>query len=135
MGITFSTTIHPYVNNQPSLLYTPKVPRRPPRKRALSEPDKFEVFTNRDKVKDFTSFTSEHTPFCYDFKRFDDRVQYYNLCFTTESGAPAVRESMTLVYMSLCLMMDMLFHYLSGSAMDKIAPSQGSACLKILHRI
>ena len=27
-------------------------------------------------------------------------------------------------------MMDMLFHYLSGSAMDKIAPSQGSACLE-----
>ena len=28
-------------------------------------------------------------------------------------------------------MMDMLFHYLSGSTMDKIVPSQFSACLKI----
>ena len=37
--------------------------------------------------------------------------------------------------MSLCLMMDMLFQYLSGSAMDKITPLQGSACLKILRRI
>ena len=89
-------TIHPCVNSQPSLLNTPKVLRRSPRKRALSEPDEFEVFTNRDKVKDFTSFTSEHIPFCYDFKRFDDRVQYYNLCFDTESGAPAVRECITI---------------------------------------
>ena len=32
-------------------------------------------------------------------------------------------------------MMDMLFQYLSGSAMDKFAPSQSSAYLKILHRI
>ena len=116
---------HSCVNSQPLLLDTQKVPRRSPRKRALSEPNKFEVFTNRDKVKDFTSFTSEHNPFCYDFKRFDDRVQYYNLCFDTESGA----------LLSLCLMMDMLFHYLSGSTIDKIAPLQGLACLKILHRI
>ena len=65
-------------------------------KRALPEPDEFDVLKNRDKVKDFTSFTSEHTPFCYDFKRFDDRVQYYNLCFDTESGAPAVRECITI---------------------------------------
>ena len=33
-----------------------------------------------------------HAPFCYDFKRFDDRVQYYNVCIDTENGAPAVRE-------------------------------------------
>ena len=32
-------------------------------------------------------------------------------------------------------MMDMLFHYLSGSTMDKIVPSQFSAYLKILYRI
>ena len=37
--------------------------------------------------------------------------------------------------MSLCRMMDMLFLCLRGSAMDKIVPLQGSACLKILHRI
>ena len=71
-----------------------------PRKRALPESDEFEVFTNRDKVKDFTSFTSEHAPFRYDFKRFDDRAQYYSLCFDTESGAPAVRECIT-IYTSL----------------------------------
>ena len=80
-------TIHPCVNSQPSLINTPKVPRPSPRKRALPEPDEFYVFTNRDKVKDFTSFTSEHTPFCYDFKRFDGRVQYYNSRFDTEIGA------------------------------------------------
>ena len=85
-------TIHPCANSQPSFLNTPKVPRRSPRKRALLEPDDFEVFTNREKVKDFTSFTCEHTPLCHDFKRFDHKVQYYNLCFDIESGAPAVRE-------------------------------------------
>ena len=37
--------------------------------------------------------------------------------------------------MSLCLMMDILFHNLSGFAMDKIAQSQGSAWLNVLHRI
>ena len=37
--------------------------------------------------------------------------------------------------MSLCLMMDILFHYMIGSAMDKILPLQGSAYLKTLHRI
>ena len=31
---------------------------------------------------------------------------------------------LTLVYMSLCLIMDILFHYLSGFAMDKITPLQ-----------
>ena len=57
-------TIHPCVNSQSSLLNTPKVPMRSPGKRALPEPDESEVVKNRDKVKDFTSFTSEHTPFC-----------------------------------------------------------------------
>ena len=89
-------TIHPCVNSQLSLLNTPKVSRRSPRKRELSEPDEFEVFTNRDKAKNFTSFPSEHTPFFYDFKRFDDRVQYYKLCFDTESGVPAVRKCITI---------------------------------------
>ena len=52
-------TIHQCVNSQPSLLNnTPKVPRRSPRKRALSERDEFELFTKQDKVNDFTSFTS-----------------------------------------------------------------------------
>ena len=88
-------TIDPCVNSQLSLLNAPKVPRRSRRKRALSEPGQFQVFTNQDKVKDITSFTSEHIPFGYDFKRFDDRVQYYNLCFDTETGAPAVRECIT----------------------------------------
>ena len=62
----------------------------------MSEPEEFQAFTNRDKVKNFTSFTSDHTPFCYYFKRFDDRVQYYNLCFQTECSAPAVRECLTI---------------------------------------
>ena len=97
-------TIQPCVNNQPSLLNTPKVPRRSPRKRALLEPSKLEVFRNWDKVKDFTSFTSEHTSFCYDFKRFDGRIQHYNLCFETESGAHAVHKCIaieTSLYVSL----------------------------------
>ena len=89
-------TIDPCVNSQLSLLNAPKVPRRSRRKRALSEPGQFQVFTNQDKVKDITSFTSEHIPFGYDFKRFDDRVQYYNLCFDTESGAPAVHPCITI---------------------------------------
>ena len=96
MGITSNTNYLSSVNSQPSLLNTPKVLRRSPRKRVLSEPDKFEVFANRDKVKDFTLFTSEYTPFCYDFRKFDDIVQYYNLCFDRESGAPAVCECITI---------------------------------------
>ena len=59
-------TIRLCVNSQLLLLNTPNVPRRSPRKRALSEPDEFEVFTNQGKVKDFKSFTSEHTPSYYD---------------------------------------------------------------------
>ena len=61
--------------------------------------DESEVFLNQDKVKDFTSFTSEHKPFCCDFEIFDDRIHFmhYNLCFDTESVAPAVREPLTLV--------------------------------------
>ena len=69
-------TIHPCFNSQTSHLNTPKVPRWSLRKRALPEPDEFEVFTNRDKAKDFTSFTSEHIPFCCGFKRLDEKVQY-----------------------------------------------------------
>ena len=49
-------------NSQPSLLNSPKVPRRSPRTRALSEPNEFEVFTNQDKVKDFTSHSGVNTP-------------------------------------------------------------------------
>ena len=90
----------------------------------MSEPDEFEVFTKQDKFKDFTSCTSAQTPFCYDFKRFDDRDQYYNLCFDTESDAPAVRE---------CIIIDTSLHV--SLSHDKIAPSQGSAWLKILHCI
>ena len=49
-------------NSQPSLLNSPKIPRRSPRTRALSEPNEFEVFTNQDKVKDFTSHSGVNTP-------------------------------------------------------------------------
>ena len=31
-----------------------------------------------------------NTPHSIDFKKFDDKVQYYNLCFEIESGTPAV---------------------------------------------
>ena len=64
LEITSNTNYLSSVNIQSSLLNIPKVPNQLPRKSALSEPDKFEVFTNRDKVKDFTSFISEHTAFC-----------------------------------------------------------------------
>ena len=37
--------IHPCLYSQPSRLNTQKVPRRSPRKRALPEPDEYEVFT------------------------------------------------------------------------------------------
>ena len=64
MTITSNTNIH-----QSSFLNNPKVPKRSQRKRALSELYEFEVCTNRDKFKDFTSLASEQTPFCYHFKR------------------------------------------------------------------
>ena len=100
----------------------------------MLEPYEFEVCTYRDKFKDFTSLTSEHTPFCYRFKRFDDKVQHYNLSFDTESGTTAVCEYIaidTSLRISLSTIY-MLFNYLS-SAMDKFAPLQGSACLNILY--
>ena len=73
----------------------------------------------------------------YDFKRFDYKVQYYNLCFNTESGGPAVREC-TTIDTSLHVSLSYDGHVIplpECSATNKIAPSQGSACLKILHRI
>ena len=64
LEITPNTNYLSSANIQSSLLNIPKVPSQSPRKSTLPEPDKFEVFTNRDKVKDFTSFISEHTAFC-----------------------------------------------------------------------
>ena len=102
LEITSNTNYLSSVNIQSSLLNIPKVPNQLPRKSALSEPDKFEVFTNRDKVKDFTSFISEHTPFCYDLK---DLVTEFNI--TTY----ALRQKLVLLlYTNLAITIDTSLH-------------------------
>ena len=56
----------------------------------------------------------------------------------TQSGAPAVLECITIdtsLHVSLSYDGHVILLPECGFTMDKIAPSQGSACLKILHRI
>ena len=59
MGIT-SNYNYPSMCSQSAItsLYS-KSPKAVTEKRALSEPDESEAFTNRDKVKDFTSFARD----------------------------------------------------------------------------
>ena len=83
-------------NSQPSLLNTPKVPRRSPRTRALSEPNEFEIFTNRDKVKDSTSHSGMNTPQTVMTSRGLMTEFNITIYVLTQSGAPAVRKCITI---------------------------------------
>ena len=89
-------TIHPSSIIQPSLQRTPALPRRSPRKRTAKEMDEIQAFTDMDKVKDITSFGCTHSPDGYSFKKLENRVQFYNLCFNEDNIAPCVHECISI---------------------------------------
>ena len=88
-------TIHPNTILQTSILRTPTVSRRSPRKRAYAT-DELETFLNQDKVLNFSSFASEYAPNNHSFKKLENSVQYYNLFFDETTGVPAVRECISI---------------------------------------
>ena len=84
-------TIHTDSTSRPSLLRTPVVLRRSPRKKKL-DIDQLKEFQEKDKVESFKSFSQDHVPSEFNFKRLQESVQYYRLIFDSKTGFPRVYE-------------------------------------------
>ena len=78
-------TIHTDSISRPSLLRTPVVSRRSPRKRKL-DIDQLKEFFEKDKVESFESFSQDHAPREFNLKRPQKSVQYYRLIFESKTG-------------------------------------------------
>ena len=63
-----------------SLLRTPIVLRRSSRKRKL-DTDQLKEFQEKGKAESFETFSQDHAPSEFKFKRLQESVQYYRLIF------------------------------------------------------
>ena len=70
-------TIHNDPKSNPSLLRTPTIPRKSPRKRKIGV-DKLVLFQTADKIVDIDSISGQNPPENFTFKRLDNSVQLFN---------------------------------------------------------
>ena len=87
--------IHTDSISRPSLLRTPVVSRRSPRKRKL-DIDQLKEFFEKDKVESFESFSQDHAPREFNLKRPEESVQYYRLIFESKTGFLRVYECISI---------------------------------------
>ena len=66
--------------SRPSLLRTPIVLRRSSRKRKL-DTDQLKEFQEKGKAESFETFSQDHAPSEFKFKRLQESAQYYRLIF------------------------------------------------------
>ena len=84
--------IHNDSKSSPSLLRTPTIPRKSPKKRKTGV-DELVLFQAADKIIDIDSISKQNSPENFTFKRIDNTVQLFNLKFNEETDIPAVHES------------------------------------------
>ena len=88
-------TIHPDSISRPSILRTPVVSQRSPRKRKL-DTDQLKEFQEKDKVESFELFSQDHAPNEFNFKRLQESIQYYRLIFDSKTGFTRVYQSISI---------------------------------------
>ena len=70
-------TIHNNSKSNPSLLRTPTIPRKSPRKRKIGVAE-LVLFQAADKIVDIDSISGQNPPKNFTFKRLDNSVQLFN---------------------------------------------------------
>ena len=78
-------TTHNDSKSNPSLLRTPTIPRKSPRKRKIGL-DELVLFQAADKIVDIDSISEQNSPESVTFKRPDNSVQLFNLKCNEETG-------------------------------------------------
>ena len=77
--------------SSPSLLRTPTIPRKSPRKRNICL-DELVLFQTADKIVDIDSVSEQNSPQNFTFKRLDNSVLHFNLKCNEESVFFAIHE-------------------------------------------
>ena len=88
---TSSTYNHNDPRSNPSVLRTPTIPKKSPRKRNILL-DELVLFQAADKMVVIDSISEQNSPENFTFKRLDKSVQLFNLKCNEESGILAVHE-------------------------------------------
>ena len=88
-------TIHNDSKSNLSLLRTPIIPRKSPRKRKIGV-DELVLFQAADKIVDTDSISEQNSPENFTFKRLDKSVQLFNFKCNEETGILAVHECISI---------------------------------------
>ena len=91
MASTSSTYNHNDSRSDPSLLRTPTIPRKSPRKRNILL-DELTLFQAADKIVEVDSISEQNSSENFIFTRLDNSMQLFNLKCSEETGILAVHE-------------------------------------------
>ena len=88
-------SIHNDSKSNQSLLSTPTIPRKVPKKRKVGI-DELVLFQPADKIVDIDSIAKQNSPESFAFKRTDSSVQFFNLKCNEETGILAAHECISV---------------------------------------
>ena len=88
-------SIHNDSKSNQSLLSTPTIPRKVPKKRKVGI-DELVLFQPADKIVDIDSIAKQNSPESFAFKRTDSSVQFFNLKCNEETGILAAYECISV---------------------------------------
>ena len=80
-------TIHNDSKSNPSLLRTPAIPKKSPRKRKFGV-DELVLLEAADKIVDINSVLEQNSAENFTFRRLDNSAQLFNLKLNEETGIP-----------------------------------------------
>ena len=128
MVSTSSTYNHSDSRSSPSLLRTPTIPRKSPRKRNIWL-DELILFHAADKIVDIDSISEQNSPENFTFKWLDNSMQLLNLKYREETGILAVHECIRaeknlhvcLTYHGLVLSLLQWFRYENNCTFNKFS--------------
>ena len=80
---------------RPSMLTTPKEPRRPPKQRCF-QTDEMKTFLVNDGIEKIELLTEKQAPPNYIYLKTDSYVLYYEVCFDAKSGFPYIGGSIKI---------------------------------------
>ena len=95
VAIALVPTIHNKSKSNLSLLWTPTIPRKFPRKQKIGVQE-LVLFQASDKIVDIGSISKQNSPENFTFKRLDNSVQLFNLKYNEETGILAVHECISV---------------------------------------
>ena len=90
-----ASTIHNDSKSTLSLLRTPTILRKSPRKQKIRV-DELVLFQAADKIASIDSISEQNSPENFTLQRFDNSVQLFNLKYNEETGIPSVHKCISI---------------------------------------